>query len=206
MGGDRSCSAGQRLPGSSVGWQFRLLLVLCSPSVNPPALPNSPARYRLPIERRPEYVSRLLMRADSSFHSQLMRVRCPGGVVGGLQGGQCWISTVQAPASLANVDQLPARVPCMPLTCPVLRPPLPPAAQVPEDLLSTEFKKGLGLPVDGDAFDAAEDEQGSGPRRGAGTAAAGGQAWAGGRVGFTPEHLRELLKRRDITFTKSAFE
>lgn len=85
-------------------------------------------------------------------------------------------------------------------------PPLPPAAQVPEDLLSTEFKKGLGLPVDGDAFDAAEDEQGSGPRRGSGMAAPGGQAWAGGRVGFTPEHLRELLKRRDITFTKSAFE
>ncbi|KAI7837274.1 hypothetical protein COHA_008888 [Chlorella ohadii] len=105
--------------------------------------------YRLPIERRPEYVSRLLMRADSSFHSLLMRV--------------------------------------------------------PEDLLSTEFKKGLGQPADGDAFDAAVEEQGNEARPGEGSAAAAGP-WSSGRVGFTPEHLKELLKRRDITFTKSAFD
>lgn len=83
--------------------------------------------------------------------------------------------------------------------------PHPSTAQVPEDLLSTEFKKGLGQPADGDAFDAAVEEQGNEARPGEGSAAAAGP-WSSGRVGFTPEHLKELLKRRDITFTKSAFE
>lgn len=37
-------------------------------------------RYKLPIESRRAYMSRLLVRKDGSFHDQLMQARCRGGL------------------------------------------------------------------------------------------------------------------------------
>jgi hypothetical protein len=93
-----------------------------------PPTPTS-LRYKLPLDQRAVYLSRLLVRKDGSFHQQIM--------------------------------------------------------QVSEDLLSTEFKRGLGREA---GVDALSDEEGE----------------AGVRRRLVPRNLGELLEREGLMLTKGA--
>ena len=66
------------------------------------------------------------------------------------------------------------------------------SAQVSEDLLSTEFKKGLGSEAGADALKDEEEEAGS----------SGGSTAARPRI--APRNLGRLLEREGLMLTKSA--
>ena len=75
--------------------------------------------------------------------------------------------------------------------------------QVPEDLLSTEFKKGLGSEAGADAF--SEDEEEEGEEGGASGSGSGRSiGGSGARPRMMPRNLGKLLQREGLMLTRSA--
>ena len=73
--------------------------------------------------------------------------------------------------------------------------------QVPEDLLSTEFKKGLGSEAGADAFSEDEEEEGE---EGSTSGSGRGSRGSGVRPRMMPRNLGKLLQREGLMLSRSA--